>query len=96
MQHNKAHRCARYQCYRAFYSYRMAGYTLIQRARYPDCVELLIQKKFPDLRCGDACDFLRGCERAKHYTGFLSKEESRERRDAGEGLAGESLWKDAY
>ena len=49
---------------------------------------------FPNPIRGAGCDYLRGCERARHYTGFLSAEESQERRMQLREASWEPLWKE--
>ena len=92
----EAHRTARYHLYRAFCSHEFAGEPQGsgQRVKLPDCFEEYVRTTFPNPICGAGCDYLRGCERAGHYTGFLSAEESKERRMQLREAGWEPLWKE--
>ena len=50
-----------------------------QRVRLPACVLYRIRRLFPNPECSNeqGCDYLDRCEKAGHYTGFRTAEESR-------------------
>ena len=72
-------RSARYALYRAYVKARWesplgAG----NRVRLPDCVVEAIRRHFPHPACcPETCDYLRGCEAQKHYTGYRTAAQSR-------------------
>lgn len=51
------------------------------RVRLPRCVLYRIRRLFPHPDCSAGCDYLDGCERACHYTGFRTADESRAMRE---------------
>lgn len=101
-QREAAHRCGRYHLYRAAYKVLNAGDDMKQRTKFCDCIERFIRREFPSTQCDlgpdSACDFLANCVSMGHYTGFLTKAQSRARRvcgvcgdEDGEGVRG-GLW----
>ena len=52
------------------------------RVRLPRCVTCRIRREFSNPCCREGCDYWVECERAGHYTGFLTAEESRALREA--------------
>ena len=97
----EAIRTARYHCYRAFCAREFAGEPQGsgQRCKLPDCFEKYVRGLFPNPECRPGpggCDLLRGCERAGHYTGFLTVAESKERRIQLKEQGWEPLWKDEF
>ena len=92
----EARRTARYHMYRAIACHQFAGEPqgAGQRIKLADCMEREVRRLFPNPLCTSACDFLRGCEHAGHYTGFLSASESRQRRMRLARDGWKPLWKD--
>ena len=72
-------RAARYEAYRAYLKFRFAEpLGSGRRVQLPDCAVKAIRELFPSPKCcPETCDFLRGCERAKHYVGFRTTAQSR-------------------
>ena len=64
-----------------------AGDDMKQRTKFCDCIERFIRREFPSTRCDlgpdSDCDFLAKCVAMGHYTGFLTKAQSRARRVCG-------------
>ena len=79
-------RSSRHALYKRFIAWKFADpLGAGKRKRLPDCCVWQIRFLFPDPRCGEDCDLLRGCERKGHYVGFRSAAESRAARN-GETL----------
>ena len=71
-------RAARYKMYRAVIAWKFADpLGSGRRRRIPDCCVWQIRDLFPDPRCDETCDYLRGCERKGHYVGFRTVAESK-------------------
>ena len=69
---------ARHALYKAVVAWQWANPLGAEnRVRLPCCVMYRVRKLFPNPICGGDCDYLEGCERAGHYTGFRTAEESR-------------------
>lgn len=77
---------SRYAMYRAVIKWQWsdplgAG----NRVRLPSCVLHRVRKLFPNPACTEggeeSCDYLDGCERRGHYTGFRTADESRAARE---------------
>ena len=96
----EAHRTARYHLYRAFVSREFAGdpQGSGKRVKLPNCFELYVRRMFPNPACcaSKVCDYLRACEKAGHYVGLLTAEESKERKLKLWQDGWEPLWKDEY
>ena len=68
---------ARHACYKAVISWQYGGALGAgNRVRLPRCVTHAIRKKYPN-RNPRTCDYWVACERAGHYTGFRTADESR-------------------
>ena len=75
-------RKARHALYKAVVAWQWANPLGAEnRVRLPTCVLHRVRRLFPNPCCvvggDDSCDFLVKCERAGHYTGFRTAEESR-------------------
>ena len=72
-------RGARHACYKGVISWQFGGSLGAgNRVRLPWCVVCAIRKKYPNPVCDpDTCDYWEACERAGHYTGFRTADESR-------------------
>jgi hypothetical protein len=72
-------RCARHACYKGVISWQFGGSLGAgNRVRLPWCVVCAIRKKYPNPVCDPhTCDYWVECERAGHYTGFRTADESR-------------------
>ena len=77
------HAAARHEFYKAAVGWRLgdrlgAG----KRFKLPDCTMKKIRELFPYSGCDpEVCDYLRRCERARHYVGFLTAAESKSARE---------------
>jgi hypothetical protein len=75
-------RSARYKMYRGVIAWKFADpLGSGRRRRIPDCCVWQIRDLFPDPRCDETCDYLRGCERKGHYVGFRTAAESKAARE---------------
>ena len=75
-------RSARYKMYRGVIAWKFADpLGSGKRKRIPDCCTWQIRDLFPDPRCDETCDKLRGCERKGHYVGFRTVAESKAARE---------------
>lgn len=90
-QHRTAHpdpdgREARFALYRAIVKAHFASpLGAGNRVRLPMCLLKAVRRLFPNPECVlGVCDFGAKCERAGHYTGFRSAEESRARAARGD------------
>ena len=72
-------RSARHACYKGVISWQFSGSLGAgNRVRLPWCVVCAIRKKYPNPVCDPhTCDYWVACERAGHYTGFRTADESR-------------------
>eukprot|EP00966_Prymnesium_polylepis_P036496 846579-Prymnesium_polylepis.2 len=71
-------RTGRHMLYKAVVAWQWANPLGAEnRVRLPFCVMYRVRRLFPNPCCGEGCDYLEGCEKAGHYTGFRTAEESR-------------------
>jgi len=69
---------ARHACYKSVISWQFC--TPLgggNRVRLPKCVVCTVRRAFPNPVCSAGCDYWVQCERAGHYTGFRTADESR-------------------